>query len=103
MNSLLKNAREQKNLKTRELAQLIGIDQALVSKFENGTRKPTKGQVKKLAEVLNESGALYTTHLRTEFDEILAALDEAFEIWGHLAVVRRRLRRRRTAFIVPAT
>ncbi len=52
MNTLLKNAREQKNLKTRELAQLIGIDQALISKFESGTRKPTKEQVKKLSEVL---------------------------------------------------
>ncbi|MFT7252318.1 MAG: Fic family protein/DNA-binding Xre family transcriptional regulator [Flavobacterium sp.] len=52
MKVLLKNAREQKNLKTRELAQLIGIDQALISKFESGTRKPTKEQIKKLAEVL---------------------------------------------------
>jgi Fic family protein/DNA-binding Xre family transcriptional regulator len=52
MKALLKNAREQKNLKTRELAQLIGIDQALISKFESGTRKPTKEQIKKLAEVL---------------------------------------------------
>lgn len=52
MKILLKNAREQKNLKTRELAQLIGIDQALISKFENGSRKPTKEQIKKLSEVL---------------------------------------------------
>ncbi|WP_062061754.1 N-acyl-D-amino-acid deacylase family protein [Cellvibrio sp. OA-2007] len=40
-------------------------------------------EVKKLAEVLNETGAVYTTHLRTEFDEILTALDEAFEIGEH--------------------
>lgn len=40
-------------------------------------------EVKKLAEVLNETGAVYTTHLRTEFDEIIAALDEAFEIGEH--------------------
>lgn len=40
-------------------------------------------EVKLLAEVLNESGAVYTTHLRTEFDEIIAALDEAFEIGEH--------------------
>ncbi len=53
MNTLLKNAREQKNLKTRELAQLMGIDQALISKFENGSRKPTKEQVKKLSELLD--------------------------------------------------
>jgi Fic family protein len=52
MKSLLKNAREQKGLKTREVAQLLCIDQALVSKFETGTRKPTKEQVTKLAALL---------------------------------------------------
>ncbi|WP_264537200.1 Fic family protein [Flavobacterium sp. N1736] len=52
MKTLLKNAREQKGLKTREVAQLLGIDQALVSKFESGTRKPTKEQVSKLAQLL---------------------------------------------------
>jgi DNA-binding transcriptional regulator YiaG len=40
----LKNAREQKNLKTRELAQL-GIDQALVSKFESGSRNLLKSRL----------------------------------------------------------
>jgi Fic family protein/DNA-binding XRE family transcriptional regulator len=53
MKNLLKNAREQKNLKTREVAQLLGIDQALISKFENGTRKPTREQIAKLASILN--------------------------------------------------
>lgn len=52
MKTLLKNARELKGLKTREVAQLLGIDQALISKFENGTRKPTKDQVVKLASLL---------------------------------------------------
>lgn len=52
MKTLLKNAREQKGLKTREVAQLLGIDQALISKFENGSRKPTKDQVVKLATLL---------------------------------------------------
>ena len=52
MKLLLKNAREQKGLKTREVAQLLGIDQALISKFENGSRKPTKNQVVKLASLL---------------------------------------------------
>jgi transcriptional regulator with XRE-family HTH domain len=45
--TLLKEAREQK-LKTREVAQLVGIDQALISKFESGIRRPTKEQVIKL-------------------------------------------------------
>lgn len=52
MKTLLKNAREQKGLKTREVAQILGIDQALISKFENGSRKPTKDQVVKLASLL---------------------------------------------------
>jgi len=52
MKILLKNAREQKGLKTREVAQLLAIDQALISKFENGSRKPTKDQVIKLASLL---------------------------------------------------
>jgi Fic family protein len=53
MKSLLKSAREQKGLKTREVAQLLSIDQALVSKFESGTRKPTKEQIIKLAALLD--------------------------------------------------
>lgn len=53
MKSLLKNAREQKGLKTRELAQLANIDQALISKFESGTRKPTKDQIIKLSQLLD--------------------------------------------------
>lgn len=53
MRTLLKNAREEKGIKTRELAQLLGIDQALISKFESGSRKPTKEQVAKLAQVLD--------------------------------------------------
>lgn len=52
MKSLLKISREQKGLKTREVAQLLSIDQALVSKFESGTRKPTKDQIIKLAALL---------------------------------------------------
>lgn len=52
MKNLLKNARELKGWKIRELAEQMGIDAALVSKFESGTRKPTKEQVIKLASLL---------------------------------------------------
>jgi Fic family protein/DNA-binding XRE family transcriptional regulator len=53
MKTLLKNAREQKGFKTREVAQELGIDQALISKFENGTRKPTRDQISKLSNLLD--------------------------------------------------
>ncbi|SMC27908.1 N-acyl-D-amino-acid deacylase [Andreprevotia lacus DSM 23236] len=40
-------------------------------------------EVQMLAEVLDEYGGVYTTHLRTEFDGILDAMDEAFTIGRH--------------------
>lgn len=52
MKTLLKNARELKNMKVREVSQQTGIDQALISKFETGTRKPTREQLFKLAAIL---------------------------------------------------
>jgi len=52
MKSTIKNAREKKGMLVRELAGKLGIDQALVSKFESGARKPTRAQVIKIAEVL---------------------------------------------------
>ncbi len=51
---------------------------AYASAFSSSTE-----EVKQLAQELNAAGAIYTTHLRTEFDEIIAALDEAFEIGEH--------------------
>jgi transcriptional regulator with XRE-family HTH domain len=52
MKTLLKEARELKGLKNERVAQLAGIDQALISKFESGNRRPTKEQVVKLAILL---------------------------------------------------
>ncbi|MDP4797430.1 MAG: Fic family protein [Crocinitomicaceae bacterium] len=53
MKILLKTQRKKIGLKSRELAQLIGVDQALISKFENGERIPTEEQVKRLEHALN--------------------------------------------------
>lgn len=53
MKELLKKAREEKGFSTRKLAELANIDQALISKFENGYRIPTKKQVQQLAELLD--------------------------------------------------
>jgi len=40
-------------------------------------------EVKQLAEELNRHGGVYTTHLRSEFEPILEAMDEAFQIGRH--------------------
>jgi N-acyl-D-amino-acid deacylase len=37
-------------------------------------------EVRVLAEPLGRAGALYTTHMRTEFDGILDAMDEAYQV-----------------------
>jgi N-acyl-D-aspartate/D-glutamate deacylase len=43
-------------------------------------------EVATLAEPLAAAGALYTTHMRTEFDAILDAMDEAYRIGRHARV-----------------
>lgn len=52
MKELLQQARKKKQLRSRELAHLLGIDQSLVSKFETGKRLPTESQIMQLAQVL---------------------------------------------------
>lgn len=53
MKQLIKSARKKQNLLIRELAELMHLDPALVSKWEKGTRKPTREQIIKLAGILN--------------------------------------------------
>ncbi len=52
MKNLIKNSRKKKGLKTRELAQLLSVDQAIISKIESGSRYPTKNQITQLAKIL---------------------------------------------------
>ncbi|MBU9643410.1 N-acyl-D-amino-acid deacylase family protein [Burkholderia gladioli] len=43
-------------------------------------------EVMALAEPLAKAGALYTTHMRTEFDAILEAMEEAYRVGRHARV-----------------
>lgn len=52
MKDLLKKGRETKGYSTRRLGELAEIDQALISKFENGLRIPTKKQIQILSRLL---------------------------------------------------
>lgn len=49
----IRQAREEKNLILRQVGAELDIDQAIISKFERGERKPTKEQVQKFAEFYN--------------------------------------------------
>lgn len=46
---LIRKAREEKNYILRQVSAGVDIDQAIISKFERGERKPTKEQVIKFA------------------------------------------------------
>ena len=47
------NARASKNLTQKELAERTGINQADISKIENGTRNPSLNLLKRLADGMN--------------------------------------------------
>ena len=47
---LIRIEREEKGLFLRQVAAELGIDQAIISKFERNRRKPTKEQVLKFAK-----------------------------------------------------
>lgn len=49
-------------------------------------KQATANEVMRLAAVLAEHGGIYTTHMRTEFEEILTAMEEAFETGLHAKV-----------------
>ena len=53
MKNILKKARSDKELKSRELATMLGVDQAMVSKYENGKRLPTEEQMRKIISILD--------------------------------------------------
>ena len=72
MQTLLKKARETKGFKTREVANLLKIDQALISKFENGQRTPTRKQVEQLAQLLEiDLEALLVAWLKEKIKQVI--------------------------------
>lgn len=50
---ILRESREKKGLLLRQVAALLDIDIAILSKVERGERKATKEQIIKLADILN--------------------------------------------------
>lgn len=64
-------------------AGALGLSTGLA--YANAYAAPTE-EVVALAEPLAAAGGLYATHLRSEFAEILEAMDEAFRIGRHARV-----------------
>lgn len=68
----LKLARDQKKLILRKVAAEVDIDQSLISKFEKNERKPTMGQIVRLAKFyeLSESELLINWYSEKIADEL---------------------------------
>lgn len=78
---LLKTAREDKGLYLRQVAASMDIDQAIISKFERGERKPTKDQVEKFAEFYGiEKSILITSWLSDKIAYSVLEEDNAMEV-----------------------
>jgi len=72
---------EMKNQLRAALAEgALGLSSGLA--YDSAMQAPTS-EIMALVEELAHSGAIYTAHLRTEFDEILTAMDEAFATARH--------------------
>ena len=53
LSELIKFKRETKGMLLREVAYMVNVDTALISKIEKGDRKPTREQIEKLAVALD--------------------------------------------------
>jgi Fic family protein len=85
----LKQNRTQMGMKIRDVAVHLGIDAALVSKFESGQRIPTKAQVIELARILNiDQQTLLSQWLR---DKILLDYGHEAQLQSALGLVHEAL------------
>lgn len=69
---LIKTERENKGLILRQVASALDIDQAIISKFERGERKPSKEQVEKFAKYYNlDKNKLITSWLSDQIANVI--------------------------------
>lgn len=85
----LKNARISKNIKMREVASFLDIDQALISKFESGDRFPTYNQLDLFSSILDiDISRLKTDWLAEKIVKVVQYESNALEA---LAVAKSRM------------
>lgn len=85
----LVSLRKESNMSQLDLANLLGVSQQTVSKYENGIREPDNATLKKLAEIFNCSAdyLLGITNIKKPTDKITNSLKEdkeLLEFWNDL-------------------
>lgn len=82
MNIFLKKLRHQQKMKMREVSAITGIDQALISRFENGSRMPNDEQLKALSGCYKvDYNILKKYQLVEKIHQILAHEPMGYEAW----------------------
>ena len=78
---IIKTERENKGLILRQVASALDIDQAIVSKFERGERKPSKEQVEKFAKFYDlDKNKLITSWLSDQIANSILYEDNIEEV-----------------------
>ena len=79
--NLIRIAREKKGLYLRQVSASVDIDQAIISKFERGERKPSKEQVEKFAIFYNiDKNILMTAWLSDNIANSIIEEENAVEV-----------------------
>lgn len=89
LNQYLKNARQQSNLKIREVASETGIDQALISKYESGARIPSEEHIALLSRMYKED--TYTLRTLWLAERVLGLIGDEQVAGAVLAVAESRI------------
>ena len=66
----LKDYRKDNKLTQKQLADILGIDQVMISKLESGNYNPTFKQLHKISRKLTNSADLFTNTLKNIIDKI---------------------------------
>lgn len=91
---IIKTAREEKGLFLRQVAAALEVDQAMISKFEKGNRRPSKEQVEKIADFFDlNKGELITLWLS---DKILYTIQGEENAEKALKVAEQQIRYSKT-------
>lgn len=73
--------REEKGLLMRQLASMLDIDQAIMSKIESGQRKPSKILIEKMAKIFNlPENELLLHYLSDKIAFEIVEEESAFEV-----------------------
>lgn len=87
---LIRDNRKQNNLLLRELAAIVEIDTAILSKIERGERLPTDEQIEKFSKALNiELKKLIENQV---VDKIIINLDKVENPLEIIEIIRKKIK-----------